>query len=142
MRVAIGLLLVASACGSGPYGPFDAGHDVHVILLPEPAPQKGVQVAPVVTLGPECVTSPPRLLKAKEAPAVEVAVIRAPTGRHRLAIWEPRRKVGARADLDVDRELWVVMEMRPKERDGKIHVYETPPVEEIGSYVQFVPVPD
>lgn len=142
MRVALGLLLLASACGKGPYGAFDAGHDVHVILYPEPAPQKGIQVAPVVTLGAEEVTSPPRLLKAKDAPAVEVAVIRAPTGRHRLAIWEPRTKVGGRADLKVEHEIWVVMEMRPKDRDGRIRVYDRPPVEEIGAYVQLVPVPD
>ena len=142
MRRAAGLLLLACGCGSGPYGPFDTGHDVHVILLPEPAPSKGIMVAPVTTLGPEVVTSPPRLLQKKEAPAVEVAVFRAPTGRHRLAIWEPNRKVGARTELDVKQETWVVMEMRPKEREGRLRVYDKPPAEEIGAYVQLVPVPD
>jgi len=142
MRRAAGLLLLACGCGSGPYGPFDAGHDVHVILLAEPAPVNGITVAPVTTLGPEAVTSPPRLLKRKEAPAVEVAVLRAPTGRHRLAIWEPRRKIGARTELDVKHETWVVMEMRPKEREGRLRVYDRPPVKEIGAYVQLVPVPD
>lgn len=131
-----------SACGHGPYGPFDAGHDIHVILLAKPAPVKGIEVAPVVTVGPEVVTSPLRPMKEKDAPAVEVAVIRAPTGKHRLSIWEPRFKVGARAELDVKHEIWVVMEMRPKDREGRLHVYDQPPVEEIGFYVQLVPVPD
>ncbi len=145
MRRAKGLLLLlvcACGCGSGPYGPFDAGHDVHVILLPKPAPTKGVTVSPITTLGPEAVTSPPRLLKQKEAPAVEVAVIRAPTGRHRLAIWEPRLRVGARMELDVKHETWVVMEMRPKDREGRLRVYDRPPVKETGPYVHLVPVPD
>jgi hypothetical protein len=142
MRLAAGLFLLACGCGHGPYGPFDAGHDVHVILLPKPAPSNGLWVAPVVAVGPEAVTSPPRLLKAKEAPAVEVAVIRAPTGRHRLSIWVPRPGVGARMDLDVKHETWVVMEMRQKEREGRLRVYDKPPVKEIGRYVQLVPVPD
>lgn len=142
MRLAAGLLLLACACGHGPYGPFDAGHDVHVILVAKPAPTKGILVRPVVTLGPESLTSPPRLLKEKEAPAVEVAILRAPTGRHRLSIWVPGVKVGARAELDLKHETWVVMEMRDKDREGRLHVYDRPPVKEIGPYVQLVPVPD
>ncbi len=142
MRLAPGLLLLACACGHGPYGPFDAGHDVHVIVLAKPAPKKGITVSPVTTLGPDVVTSPPRLLKENEAPAVEVAILRAPAGRHRLSIWEPRLKIGARADLKVEHETWVVMEMRPKDREGRLRVYDRPPVEEIGSYVHLVPVPD
>lgn len=142
MRVTAGLLLLACGCGSGPYGPFDAGYDVHVIVLPDPAPVKGIRVAPVTTLGSEVVTSPPRLLKAKEAPAVEVAVIRVPKGRHRFSIWEPRLKTGARADLDVEGETWVVLEIEPKESEGRLRVYDEPPAEKIGPYVQFAPVPD
>jgi len=129
-------------CGHGPYGPFDMGHDVHVILLPKPAPKNGITVRPVVTLGPEVITSSPRLLKEKTAPAAEVAIFRAPEGRHRFSIWLPGRRVGARADLDVEHETWVVMEIRPKEREGRLRVYDHPPVEEIGRYVQLVPVPD
>ncbi len=142
VRRAAGILLFACACGHGPYGPFDAGHDVHVILVAKPAPKKGISVSPVVTLGPDAVTSPPRLLKEKEAPAVEVAILRAPTGRHRLSIWVPSLKVGARAELKVEHETWVVMEMRPKDRDGRLDVYDRPPVKEIGPYIQLVPVPD
>ncbi|MFI5403471.1 MAG: hypothetical protein ACHQ1G_11080 [Planctomycetota bacterium] len=142
MRLAVGLLLLLCGCGHGPYGPFDAGHDVHVILLADPAPSNGLWVAPVITIGPEAVTSPPRLLKAGEAPAVEVAVLRAPTGRHSFSIWVPRPGVGARADLDVKQETWVVMEMRPKDREGRLRVYDKPPAKKIGPYVQLVPVPD
>ena len=142
MRAWAGLLLLACGCGHGPYGPFDAGHNVHVILFPSPAPKGGIEVAPVVALGAEVVTSPPRLLKEALAPAVEVAVVRVPTGRHRLSIWEPRLKVGARTDLDVEHEVWVVMEMRPRDREGRLRTFDKPPVKDIGPYVQLVPVPD
>jgi hypothetical protein len=142
MRVAAGLLLLLCACGKGPYGAFDAGHDVHVILVAEPAPEKGIWVAPVTTLGPDAVTSPQRRIVAKEAPAVEVAVIRAPTGRHRLSIWEPRHNVSARMTLEVEEETWVVMRMRRNDRDGKLSVHDEPPVDDLGPYVQLVPVPD
>jgi len=142
MRLPAVLLLLACGCGHGPYGPFDAGHDVHVIVLAKPPPKKGITVSPVTTLGPEAVTSPPRLLKENEAPAVEVAILRAPAGRHRLSIWEPGLKVGARAELKIEHETWVVMEMRPKDREGRLRIYDRPPVEDIGPYILLVPVPD
>jgi len=142
MRLWAGLLLLACGCGSGPYRPFDMGHDVHVILLPKPTPKKGIRVRPVVTVGAEVVRSPPRLLKEKQAPAVEVAIVHVPTGRHHLSIWEPSQMVGARMDLDVKHEVWVVMEMRPKEREGRLRTYDKPPSGKIGPYAQLVPVPD
>jgi hypothetical protein len=142
MRLPAGILLVACACGSGPYGSFDAGHDVHVILIAKPTPRKGLTVRPVVTLGPESVTSASRLLREREAPAVEVAVLRAPKGRHRITVREPRLNIGASTDLEVERDLWVVMEMRHGEPEGRLRVYDRPPIEEIGRYVPLVPVPD
>ncbi len=142
MRLSAVLLLLACGCGHGPYGPFDAGHDVHVIVLAKPAPKKGITVSPVVTLGSEAATSLPRLLKEKEAPAVEVAILRVPAGRHRFSIWEPRLKVGVRTDLKIEHETWVVMEMRPRDREGRLRVYDRPPVEDIGPYLLLVPVPD
>lgn len=141
MRRAAGLLLLLCGCGHGPYGPFDAGHDVHVIVVAKSVPKKGLTVAPVCTLGPDVVRSTPRLLP-QGMPGAEVAVFRAPKGRHRLAVWEPRHRAAARADLDVEAETWVVMEMRPKEREGRLHVYDHPPVDEIGPYALLVPVPD
>jgi hypothetical protein len=141
MRLAAGILLLACGCGSGPYGSFDTGHDVHVILLAKPAPRKGITVRPVVTLGRKTVTSPARVLGEKEAPAVEVAVLRAPKGRYRLTIREPGRNVDASTDLEVEGDVWVVMEMRPKDPEGRLRVYDGPPVEET-RYVPLVPVPD
>jgi hypothetical protein len=136
------LLLLAAGCGGGPYASFDPGHDVHVILKPEPAPRKALAVRPVVTLGPEVVESPLRQLKDKEAPAAEVAVFRAPKGTHRLAVWEPKTRKTARGDVDVEGDVWVVVEMRPSEREARLRVYDHPPAEEIGPYVPLVPVPD
>jgi len=136
------LALLAAGCGKGPYAPFDAGYDVHVILVANPPPQKGITVQPVCTLGPEAVESPPRPLKAGESPAVEVAVFRAPQGSHRLAIWEPRTRTAARMDLDVTHEVWVVMEMRPRQPNGRLSVFDRPPGADIGPYVPLVPVPD
>ncbi len=141
MRLLAGILLLACGCGSGPYGAFDAGHDVHVILLAKPSPRKGITVRPVVTLGGDSVTAPARRIREKEAPAVEVAVLRAPKGRHRLTVREPDRNIGASMDLEVERDVWVVMEMRPKDPKGRLRVYDRPPVEEI-RYVPLVPVPD
>jgi hypothetical protein len=142
MRLLGGLLLLALGCGSSPGTSFDAGHDVHVILLLKPAPKQGVMIRPVATLGPEVVKSPPRLLKEDEAPAVEVAVFRAPRGRHRLSVWEPGLMVGARADLDVKAEAWIVMEMRPGEPKGRLRIYDRPPNKAAPRYVPLVPVPD
>jgi hypothetical protein len=136
------LLLLAAGCGGGPYASFDPGHDVHVILRPEPAPKKGIAVRPVCTLGPEVVESPPRTLKEREAPAAEVAVFRAPKGTHRLAVWEPRTRTAARGDVEVEGDTWVVVEMRPFEREARMRVYDRPPAAEIGPYVPLVPVPD
>lgn len=142
MRLGVGLLLLVCACGKGPYGSFDAGHDVHVIVIPKPTPVKGIRVRPIVTIGPEVVRSPPRLIQGEAAPAAEVAILNVPTGRHRFSIWEPGQAVGARMDLKVEHETWVVLEMRPKERYGRLKVYDKPPVDKIGRYVQLVPVPD
>jgi hypothetical protein len=71
-----------------------------------------------------------------------VAVFRAPAGRHRLAVWEPGTRMAASRDIEVEAEVWVVVEMRPPEREGRLRLFDVPPAGEIGPYVPLVPVPD
>ncbi|HEX5139107.1 MAG TPA: hypothetical protein VFY93_19215 [Planctomycetota bacterium] len=141
MRLAAGILLFACGCGSGPYGSFDAGYDVHVIVTATPTPVKGLTVRPVVTLGGETMTAASRVLKGKDARAVEVAILLAPKGKHKLTVQEPTLKIGGSIELDVDRETWVVMEMRHGDSKGRFHVYEYPD-DVRDRFVPLVPVPD
>jgi len=85
-------------------------------------------------------TAAPRELKGKDARAVEVAIVLAPKGKHRLTVQEPTLKVGGSVELDVKREIWVVMEMRQGDPKGRFRVYEYP--DDVGRFVPLVPVPD
>jgi hypothetical protein len=140
MRLAAGILLLACGCGSGPYGSFDAGHDVHVIVTATPTPVKGLTIRPVVKLGGETVETAPRVLKGKDARAVEVAIVLAPKGKHKLTVNDPDLKIGGSIELDVEKEVWVVMEMRYGNSKGRFRVYQYP--DDVGRFVPLVPVPD
>ena len=122
---------------------FDAGHDVHVILRTDAAPAGGLRVEPVCTAGTEVFRAPVRRLGGTRAPrAVEVAVLRVPRGEHRFSCWEPRTKTRAHADLKVDGERWVVMDLEPGRPQGRLRVFDRPPHDEVGSWRPLVAVPD
>jgi len=135
------LFLVAAGCRPAPHGPFDSGHTVHVILRGEDLPPKGVRIEPVCTIGPETVRSEERLLGGVSPDALEVAVLRAPAGKHRISIWEPRTGQGARGDLDLEGERWVVMEFAPG-GSARLRSYDRPPHEQAGSWRPLVRLPD
>jgi hypothetical protein len=140
---AVGLLaLLASGCKT-PYAPFDAGAPVHVIVTADPAPWKPVAIHPVTTLGPLVRKSPPLALGGRgRPPGVEVAVFLATAGKHRLSIWEPRTWTDARADVEVEGETWIVMEIVRGKREGRLKVFDTPPHEAVSSWKPLVAVPD
>ena len=48
-------------------------------------------------------------------------------GKHTVSVWERYARSGARARLDVGRDLWLVMHVEPGKRDGSFDVYERPP---------------
>ncbi len=143
MRAAVPLLLslLALACQASPRAVFDSGTEVHVIVRAEPAPKRALRIRPVCTLGAEVVRSPHRTLGPRR-PAAEVAILRVPSGRHRLSIFDPRTFVGARGDLEVNREVWVVMEFAPGSRTAKLTAYSRPPDEQVGRWQPLVAVPD
>ncbi|MHC4816496.1 MAG: hypothetical protein ACYTF8_00350 [Planctomycetota bacterium] len=141
---AAGLLaLLASACKAPPYAPFDAGAPVHVIVTADPAPWKPIEIRPVTTLGPLVRKSPSLPMGGRgRAPGVEVALFLAQAGTHRLSVWEPRTWTDARADVEVEGETWVVMEIERGKRIGRLRVFDAPPHEAVGSWQPLVAVPD
>lgn len=141
---AVGLLasLAFPGCKT-PYAPFDAGAPVHVIVTADPAPWKPVKIRPVTTLGPLVRKSPTLTMGGRgRAPGVEVAVFLATAGTHRFSVWEPRTWTDARADIEVEGETWVVMEIERGKRQGRVRVYDAPPHEAVGSWQPLVAVPD
>ena len=136
------LLGLACGCAGGPQAAFDAGHEVHVILKAHDIPAKGLGVRPTCTLGSRAASLPRTMLRRDGLRAVEAAQFRAPNGKWRLAVWEPRTRVEARMDLDVERELWVVLDLHPGVLRGSLRVYDSPPHEAIGAWRPLVAVPD
>ena len=114
------LALLLAACSSSPYVDFDAGHDVHFILVVEGKPK---QVETVCTVGAVSRRPPKRTIKR----AAEVAVLRVSEGDHRISIWEQRNRSGARRSVDVTRDLWLVMTVRPGDNESPLDVHRTPP---------------
>ena len=118
MRV-FALALLLAGCTASPYYAFDEGHDVHFIL----AVSGPTRVRPVCTVGNEVAKPPWRKLRGSS----EVATIRVAPGEHTVSIWERYARSGARARLDVERDLWLVMHVEPGKKDGRFEVYEQPP---------------
>lgn len=145
-RLFLGVLTLAAVggCrGPGPMQPFDAGQDVHVILRTKGAPEGGLRVQTVSTVGREVARSAVRRLGGSRAPeAVEVAVLRVPSGRHRFSFLELRTRTAGQADLDVRGARWVVVEMTPGRKDARVSVYDGPPHDAIGTWRPFIAVPD
>ncbi|MHC4547656.1 MAG: hypothetical protein ACYTEZ_02680 [Planctomycetota bacterium] len=139
---AVGLLAVVALGCKGPYAPFDAGHPVHVVITAEPKPAKAIQIRPICTLGSLVQKSPGIHLGGPGPAGAEVALFRAPAGKHRLSVWEPRTWSGARTDVRVERELWVAMEIRKGQRTGRLRVFQTPPHDQIPPWKPLVAVPD
>jgi hypothetical protein len=138
----LAIYLASSGCKS-PYAPFDAGAPVHVIVTADPAPWKPVQVRPVATLGPLVQKPPPLSMGGRgRPPGVEVALFTARAGTHRLSLWEQRTWTDARADIEVEGETWVVVEIRRGKREGRLRVFDSPPHEAVGSWQPLVAVPD
>lgn len=120
MRVCL-LALVLAACSSRPYEEFDKGHKVHFILATRGKPLK---VQAVCTAGSVVEKTPLRTLQ----PAAEVAILKVPPGDHRLSIWDAAARSGARVEIGVDHEIWVLHWIEAGGGpDGEIEVYRKPP---------------
>ncbi len=118
MRV-FALALLLAGCKGSPYCVFEEGHDLHFIL----AVSGPTKVRPVCTVGSDVAKPPWRKLRGNS----EVATIRVAPGKHTVSVWERYARSGARARLDVRRDLWLVMHVEPGKRDGSFDVYERPP---------------
>ena len=125
---AIGLVFLAALGCRSPYGQFDAGVEVHVIVWPEKRPKKSLAIRPTVTLGTNVVESPVRTIGGRGGPrAIEVAQFRLPKGEYRLSIWEPRTRTEVRKNLEIEHEIWVVLVLEKGARDAKLNVHDEPP---------------
>jgi hypothetical protein len=103
-----------------PYVAFDKGHDVHFILVVEGKP---LEVRPVCTVGTAVRRPPARTIRR----AAEVAILRVPAGDHDVSLWERSSRAGAKKSLSVDRDLWLFIDVRPGESDGRVEVFDLPP---------------
>lgn len=131
------LLLLLAACSSGPIRSFDAGHDVHFIVRADPPPSRAFRIHPVCTVGAEVVRLRQIRVGPGEPAAREVAIVRTGRGEQRISVWEPRTRTDGRATVDVERDLWVVVDL-----GGRLTVHETPPNDEVGAWEFLVPVPE
>lgn len=135
MRLCACALLLA-ACSSRPYIPFDGGYDVHFILV---AAGKPLKVRPICTVGSLVGRAQAQTLRS----AAEVATLRVPRGDHRISVWEPRQRAGGRASIEVERDLWVVMEVVRGEADTRLEVFDKPPSDRLaGGWKPLVAVPN
>jgi hypothetical protein len=137
----LGLLALLAGCGKGPAAAFDAGQHVHVIVKLTERPKVAIGLRPVVTIGERVAKSERRPLGPKGPLALETAVVRVPRGDHRLSIWEPTTRTGARDNFRVEGDLWIVMEIAPGARQGRLRYFDRPPHAEIGKWIPLVPVP-
>ena len=138
MRWILGIVVLTGAgCASDPDQAFDAGYLVHVIVGAPERPSGGLLVEPVVTLGTEA-----RRVEAVRlgSAAQEIARFRAPRGRHSFSIHDRRNNADVRATIDVERELWLLVEYR--RGTAKLTVFKQPPGVDIGVWRPLVPVPD
>jgi hypothetical protein len=128
-------------CAASPAGPFDAGFDLHVIVRVVPPSLAERRVRPVITVGERVVRVESRPIAPDGPGAVEVAIVRAAPGEHRLAIWDPVTKSGARATVAVAGERWALIDLAADGRPARLQVYDEPPHAEIGSWLPLIAVP-
>jgi hypothetical protein len=137
----LGLLALLAGCGKGPAAAFDAGQHVHVIVRLTERPKVALRLRPVVTIGERVDKSGPRSIGPKGPLAFETAIFRVPGGDHRLSVWEPTTRTGARDEIGVEGDLWIVMDISPGARQGRLRYFDRPPHAEIGKWIPLVPVP-
>ncbi|MFQ5844629.1 MAG: hypothetical protein ACE5JG_06520 [Planctomycetota bacterium] len=137
------LLLALAACGPARFDtPFDAGQEVHFIVSVESRPHAPVEVQPVCTVGSFEARSRPWTFAPAGARSLEVATLEVPAGHYRVSIWDPRTRAQGRADAQVDRELWVVLRIRPDGNRSRLDVFSDDPFEDIGPWRPLTPIPD
>lgn len=144
LRVLGLLALLAGSLLAGCRGPadsFDPGQQVHVIVKLTERPKVALGLRPVVTIGDQVAKSERRPIGPKGPLAFETAILRVPRGDHRLSIWEPTTRTDARDGIRVEGDLWIVMEISPGARRGRLRYFDSPPPAEIGRWIPLVPVP-
>ncbi|MEM8884822.1 MAG: hypothetical protein AAGD14_12185, partial [Planctomycetota bacterium] len=105
MRLAV-LLLVLTACGTGPRQDFDEGVQVHFILVRERPPKQDVTLRPIFTVGTSVFRSPPVTFGPDHALAQEAAAFIAPRGsKTRVSFYDPETGTESRDTIDFERAL-------------------------------------
>ena len=138
----ISVIALLAAC-STPGRDFDAGHDVHVILVADPRPKRPLAVRATCRLGKLNARVDGLVLGGAEPRAKEIALLRAPAGKYEFSFREASRGVSAAlANVEVGHELWIVLIMKPKRTKAEAAVFDHPPHDEIGQWQPRVTLPN
>ena len=140
-RAAALVLPLLLGCVASPAGPFDEGAGVHVIVRVSPGSTAPREIRPIVTIGGTVREVVPVTVAPGAPEAVEVAIVAAPAGEQRLAVWDPVLGSGARVTVDVEGELWALADLASDGRPARLRVYDEPPHEEAGAWRPLIAVP-
>jgi len=136
------LLLLLTACGTGPYEGFDHGFEVHFILHAENALLRPRTFKMVCAVGDMRREGVARTMGPGHPSATEVAVILTPAGERLVVMWDKENQLGGRQEIEVSGPMWVVLPVEPGNRAAKMEVYQSPPHKHIGTWEPLVAVPN
>ncbi len=139
----VGLTLVGCVGQKGPIPPYDTRHSIHFLVHADPPPKPALKMRPECRVGDQIRKTPMLRLPDEGFSAVEVAIIGAVGGKHTLGIADPLTgAVGVKEKVEVNRDLWVVLEISSKTRVGRLRIYERPPNDQVGRWRPLVRLPD
>jgi len=127
------LALLAACSSSGRRTPFDPGQRVHFVVRAQPPGAEPFTVAPVCTAGTYAVRARPVTIPPG-GEAVEVAFLDVASAHYRVSMYDAGTGAVGRGDAAVGHEAWVVLEVDPASRRGRLGVFLEPPHEEIGGF--------
>lgn len=140
--VTVCLLVAIGACAGPPGRAFDRGHEVHVIVVADPAPRRPLVLDMTCAIGDRVSQQSSPVLGGGSPRAREVAMFRVLAGEHELKFVERTRRQAVRVPLDVKHELWVVLILRPRASRPQVAIFKRPPHDEIGAWASRVALPN